>query len=1304
MKTDSLQQLQIILEKNPIIHTATSEELVSSPDMVEKNYIKHALTHMSLGDTEVYEERLIRYITRNRRSFIGAVTGDYGLGKTSLLVYLWHQSTKANILAVPPFSWKSLDDLFLGVESWIAYSLGKQNSAAVASFKTICKKYEKRSIESLVDEFVREGMREQAAKSQVEKMRQNGTLKLDRRIKDLLNFCDDATLFLMEHGYQGLLVLTDELQESIQHMSPEQVFSYIFELADSIQDRNGNYGIMIGMPLNTKVQFQDVRSDVLDRLLNHKMFIDLSDIYDSQFAPALWGKYAEHFDFKSESAAIIDDYTLAALGQLTNSKRKDIGNGPRSVISAFKTIVDHYQQTGKPYDVFQLVEDILEKSIMMGENSRFVSTVNHQLELCKDNSAAAKLMRLLAAYPAGCSQATLTHWGFNDKQTMHQLTEWMGQTITESPSDGFKLIALQQSGVEQTSFFERAIKDFVRYYDPQGQTTRTHAVHAFNNILVEEMLTENDGCNWHCLFEQQTEQQIEFFVRGSGMFVSDIGGSFERSSDRYPNRHLRLMTVSDCNGEYKAGSPVSSPEPEYVTAGKFIFELGMDAGARSYTEKVSRSAYRFHFDLNSPIEEPLHVINRFVPSSQLTPMFLLGLLHRLTFQSDIPASEEADVDFIITVVKEALVSNLLSESMKDISGTERTVKNHGKHLLYEIFESMCVETYPDYRTIIKGRRWKEKIRRFETILQSERFPVAVKRGVDPIVGNYAGMGTKEKKDAAELFGYTGSIQPLQSLIDEYSSLVRVGDDGSLYLNVHPAEQACLDMIQLSEDTINDNGKICKAIAIEDLNDRLCKLGYTSEEVQTLYVLAASRKLFFYHPSKRKAYFKPLSIEEWQLTLRKMVEGIEGRVDELELHNIRLRLPLENWNRDIDELTNEEQYEQYSRLFLQETSKVNQQLSLAVNSCLQIVDDMLAKSARVLSDLSRSIRDAEQASHEHTLWSESLSRYNEELSDLQSGYQAIVVERNQVHRARPDDFAGDGAPQKFEAAMEIVNRLRRKWDEMKERRKQLESGVEQLLQWDFYFRNRERIERYFDRLQTLGLTHLIEAVKQQDLELEKEWRQGSPSADGYQSKLQVIEDEISLVLRKAREEFNKEKEHLQTELGRLGIQARLNQQFMEDRQSESLELLREEFEGRVNTRIEGWLDEIDQLIQNMTYMEKVKQINTGQIERRLGDLSSKLFKYQAEWCKDIPAGIKALAETAADLETVHNQTGRMLNKGQLEKDEQIVKDLIENDNLSLEELVIKYWETTDELELEKVLSKVIGLFKKNHIDIRIRLKK
>jgi hypothetical protein len=98
-------RLEKVRRKDPIIATYTASALLTSPQTVHEAYTEHALTHMSLGDTSTYLERLLNWVLVNKGCVVGAIVGPYGYGKTSTAVYLWRECEQQKIIGVPPFKW-----------------------------------------------------------------------------------------------------------------------------------------------------------------------------------------------------------------------------------------------------------------------------------------------------------------------------------------------------------------------------------------------------------------------------------------------------------------------------------------------------------------------------------------------------------------------------------------------------------------------------------------------------------------------------------------------------------------------------------------------------------------------------------------------------------------------------------------------------------------------------------------------------------------------------------------------------------------------------------------------------------------------------------------------------------------------------------------------------------------------------------------------------------------------------------------------------------------------------------------------
>src|SRR5579885_3203291 len=101
MLTNELEQLEIILDKKPVIGTWTAQDILERPRMVRGNYLKHARSFVPLGrlsnasdedqlSVEDYEKRVIKLV-KEKGAAKGYITADYGYGKTSTAIFIWQR-------------------------------------------------------------------------------------------------------------------------------------------------------------------------------------------------------------------------------------------------------------------------------------------------------------------------------------------------------------------------------------------------------------------------------------------------------------------------------------------------------------------------------------------------------------------------------------------------------------------------------------------------------------------------------------------------------------------------------------------------------------------------------------------------------------------------------------------------------------------------------------------------------------------------------------------------------------------------------------------------------------------------------------------------------------------------------------------------------------------------------------------------------------------------------------------------------------------------------------------------------------
>ncbi|MGG4169242.1 hypothetical protein ABEW00_17505 [Rossellomorea vietnamensis] len=1304
-KVGELSELTKVLKKNPVINTASSEELISSPENVERNYLKHAMTHMSLGDTQDYEKRLFRYLVQNKRAFSGLVTGDFGLGKTSFLVYLWKQCNEKGIMAIPPFSWRSLDDIFQGITKWISYKLEQSNMEALAEFMDITDHYTKRSMKKEIDLLVKAGMDRQSATTHMEQKVREGTFRLDRTISELLQFVERITLFLERNGYEGLMVFTDELQITLSELAPEKVFQYMFELANDTMTRDGKYGIMVGLPLNSFVQMQQVKSDALDRFAQQKMLVDLSKIYTADFAVDLWEKYSYYFEFNSIADNIIDEYALKSLGQLTDCTRKDIGNGPRSVISAFNAIINHYESTGEIYRVMNLVDDIMKENVLLGERSKFVLKVKSLLQKVENDPGYKQFIYILAGFPQGCKPEILEHYGVVTLKTEQLLTEWLGNEIRQSRIEGYRLSALDEVQAAPEGFFEQAIRNFFRFYQASNKDYQERSIKAFNTTVVPELLTEKGQLQWNCLFEQQTDDQIEFQKVSPNVYSADLGGTYDKVKDRYPNRHLHLVTQSTLTKPSLVDSDINDANYGYI--GQWIFFLDLTGEKRNAVYKQDRKhpSYAFTLNMKERIEDTLPMLSNLVPIDAIDVQLALNLIYYLTKTTDVPPSEQQELEFVLKEIVDATITTLFNQSMKKISNSTLEMRNHGRNILIELFEKMCEERFPNYHTLLVGRL-NQRMSYFKIFLENENIQLSIKRGSQPLANNYKRLSPTEKREQVTTKFNMNTVSPFEQLMQNFPSLLSIGDDGHLYARVHPAEQLCLEMIQESDLEVYDNNKPCQAARLIDISDTLRDVGYVEDEIQYIYLFGAYRKLFQYEPKKKMLYIKPLTIEEWKVTLQERLNYIEQLKDELDLVNQRVKVDIIEIAQGIENLNDENMYEDLSKAVKEAEHLLQQNMSLYINNQMNILSDKLDKSSRVLSELVKSLEEVEVTNEpEKQDWLNSRQLIEDQLVSLQTKYTEVFNARSALHKTAPKDFSmSNNGVEYFVDVSSKVEDLHKDWDNLKTDRKKLEENVEKWLGWRSYFETRLQLRELIERLETLGLSHLVQEIDKIDEDLLASWEQGIvPPHESWLKRIKKVRQVINEEIKKSRDQFEERKKGYQTLLDQSNVAVRLKTQFNETEQSKSFENLKEEFEGVVCNQVEKWLSHTDRLEQRLTYLSEILDVDVINIQEDVYEVSSVLFRIQAELQKEYKLeNLRPLATIQSEIQKARSIVEGAVQKGKLDKKEENLLKAMNAPAVSLEELILNYADQNDSsnLDLEEVLKLITNLFKKNHVNIRI----
>jgi hypothetical protein len=912
----SIEALKKILKKDPIIHTFRPDEFVKDPESIDDDYSLHAETHMSIGETQKYLERLITCVSKNKKAFVGGVVGDYGEGKTSIMVYLWKKCEEEKIFAVPPYVWFNFQDHFRVIYSWSKYRIEKINKTLVQDLDAIYKNFREPTLGAMTKEIAeRTGANYEELLAVMKEEYEKGKIVVEFSEDDLLLFCQKLCDLVSTIGFKGLIIFNDELELTIEHPgnSRDMVLGRLFKIADTLNNSVGNYGFFIGLPQNEYAIIWAGRRAILDRLEAQKVFVRLSDVYGRDFAIKLWHEYITYFNLR-EAKNIVYDETLSAIGQVCDSSRKDLGNGPRSVISTFNRMIFKYENTKVAYTPINFIEDCLENEIQLGQGSQLRQKVKTALENSKVKGFYEKSVKLLAAFPNGCPKDIVEKYKLEkDIDELIRTTGW-GKLIFKS-SEGYALVGLQQGEITESSYLDELLRAYYSHYSA-GPSDFERAINVFCQILIES------------LFEKRQGQQIEGWdtlsqwKQVSKFYYKIYQGTFPMTV-RYPNRRVKVIVIAEKSGDIP--EDILNIPSDFT----FIFKLYFTEVSKGLHNSIQRlsdepgdfSTIGFKINLLNPQSQTKLGIG-VIPENEktLVPFFALSLIGYLESQ-EIPKNEEREY----VALKERLIKNIrygiFNEEMRENHDLGFPLDNKGEYLLKELFLEICKKEFPLYLTLISQPQWEKKVEAYVNLMKQEDIPLVVKRGKE----NW--QPAREPNESKRMIakGFNVSVANLSSWLDGLNELVDITDlekgKGILRLKVHPLEMMIMDEIEKCPQgkMVSISGKKCKWCDAVELMKKMGELGYLEEELGFIIGrIGPARKLFdckeHFIPEEGKKipilYRMPFTPEEYRDELIGKIDALQKEYSYLEaIEGFDKKQDLQTYIQKIAVITEEEQYEE-----------------------------------------------------------------------------------------------------------------------------------------------------------------------------------------------------------------------------------------------------------------------------------------------------------------------------------------------------------------------------------------------------------
>mgnify|MGYP005848961025 FL=1 len=841
----SIEGLQAILEKKEVVPTFGVEDLHTRPAHVEADYLYHVRTYLPVsrageaaeGQLSVrdFEKRLVKQVTEGRAPR-GYITAGYGYGKTTTALYLWRQAQQANLVIVPPFTLSALPDLLSATYGWLRYKLGETRPAHIAALDALYGDIVDRSLDRIAQERA-------LSMEQVQGLWHDGLLNLAIRPAGYIEFFEKATAIALNAGFDGLVVVPDEIQQYFRPKIREggDPIAPFFDIINLLNTRamggaDLRFGFVMIITLEELAQIRDTyrRTDLLHRMKD--LQIDLTTLYDEQFAPKLWDLMATHFDFEGEKQRIADPETLVALGQIT--ARKDISDGPRTAINVFRRMVARYlEHKGKvkPYTPIDLITDFLDEGAIAFAGNDKIRTVTRQ-KLSNDIVRAdferyAPAIKLAAAFPTdGVPRVTQEKYGQQEA-----LADLMHHAIGEIVRSGaIEQGAIQLVGLDPvpvpTAWLPTIVREFRLGYHEDARITQDRAEEAFIVLLKERIFPK-----WKLV-----EEWDRSFVANRSLIFE---GAFDAFKSRFPRRrvHVRLLWEDE---------PVKDADVQGDVCVEFClsryYHLSLDErrqGSDPITERergVSRLRLNLLLSRPETLSPPIQDRLKDVWSPyDLTPLVLMNiyqLINEKRAEGVIPKREDA-------LIQRGFQPEILDHLVRALFNQEvgQPVGAAGAAIIEYAVGYMLDERYPNYSPLIVVQSWESSLKKYLNALRLLELP-AQRQGQADV--------EMTKEELAKLFPLSNT--GLDSFQKSFGNLLRINKDfrgtaaGIVRFTLHPLEEAILDWLRASPKhrVERKGGKPIEAhcISVAAVHREAAALGYVESEISMLIEVLQTRDL------------------------------------------------------------------------------------------------------------------------------------------------------------------------------------------------------------------------------------------------------------------------------------------------------------------------------------------------------------------------------------------------------------------------------------------------------------------------------
>lgn len=1291
-------KLNPILNKEAILKTANAKELAASPDDVLQRYNTYAITHVPLGDTTKQLANLQRVIVENKTCAVGTIVGPYGYGKTSTAVHLWHEIRNQNILAVPPFLWKTLDELMDAIYHWIRFEFSQGPKKFIPDLEIIYNSHRQEHIENLAKD---------AGREIVEKWVNEGRLSLKVSASNVVSFLTGATELCEKAGYKGLVAFTDELQATLaSYSSRDEFFADLFDLVKDILGLPGHWALVITMDDGTEATFARMRADLLQRLQKSALHFRVKQVYNRrEFPTELWTAFEKKFDF--DGSKVIMDETLESIGQVAS--REDLGAGPRTVTNAMALAIKHYEKSNQPYRPLNFVDDFLAGNIVFDQRGKFSTAVkkaldNPEVRASEDNQ---KLIKLLSAYPLGCTEKLLSQFEVAD--TFQNFPALARRELIAQLSGGYILRALSEEEIPPEQIEQRLIKEFVARFSPSKGYAQSAADGFLRQVLLDSTFT-----GW------KSEASSDLNFAGVIYKFALLRGSFD---PKYPERLVNVMTTIVPQSA-QPNFEKSHPDADIEIRFELNYKIAPSEPSRLLVSPTNPRVAVFQLNIASNNSE---LANKNLPKflleyyalDQFTPLLCLSLSDFLFKNQGSSPDDKSRVNTVILPLRQFSLSLLMGDAI-EVTNSEFVSGMVGADRIKELFRQQCRKLYPNYKTLLVDKNWQTNIQQYQYAVEK----VASEDGLSIARGRQPWTATKE--EIAGALRIPG--RKLATLEVALDSLAKMGliekpqfsgrstsSEVALQFKLHPLEEDWLSKLDSSRQQTHYKGVNAPSLPADVLMQQSKVLGYTLNEIQEIIHLMISRK-YIDLDKKHNAFVRTIdSVDDLRSSVQTLLDDLEKSISILrtEIPDFDDRsYPMSKLKSDLEKAKDRDEFERIRG----EIRGLSGSLNGFVGKRFEGLRQSLAKE---LEDIYSSVRQGIPSwlsnSYPPGPLSDMLERQK---SSLGSAYRGTLEEMNQ-ERETSFKKMQDTTSQTPKGLAQIYSLFRELSDKSRRLKTRLQSYQDRQEEFEAWW----QIAKLSSEVDTKAKSILqVYEYKELDEQAERLWKEikndfnNDPLSFGaryskIKQQIDALQQKISTWVDNQRSNFESRKAVYQAALRNLGIHTDIRVPFDPEHPVDSANVLQDQISTLIGQHIDAIESRLNHILEVAKFAIKVQDLDLHAQQMQAHKLASELSNFRnslsVERISDVSQFEASVAvpiqHVISDEKALYQAVRKSLKPGKPQGSEITLYEALKKSNgqIDLRSLITNLLEKgNDDIDLESIMQSMKLLFQKNLIDIKL----